>query len=249
MSDVKPADLNLKLPPALEALLTPSTQGIDWARMMLSTEISFIRDYIETTAEAFDAAFDAFDAKVAEEAAKLPEDMRYDLYDDESMRAFNLKEYFPAFSWLTTFASIYSFLEDEMLGVATTVGRQLGIKLRPDDLRHNGIFAAQVYLRDLCGIDFPEESRPWQEVRHYNHIRNAIVHSRGNLFRAKKAKDIEKYAEGKKSIVIENDHIELSKEFCLEALENVRALLDEVTELARERIVAHEAGKPKCAPA
>jgi len=204
-----------------------------------SPRARFIRDYIESTASAFDTAFDAFDSKVAEEAAKLPEDTRYGLYEDESMTAFNLKEHFPAFSWLTTFVSIYSFLEDEILDLAATLGQQIGIKLGPDDLRHSGIFAAQVYLTDLCGIAFPDTKHQWQEILHYNPVRNVIVHSRGRIWRSKKAKAIRKYAEGKGSITIHNDRIQLSKEFCLEVLGNVKALLGELMDLARAKMVEH----------
>jgi hypothetical protein len=238
MSDEQSQFPELKLPPKLEKLLTPPpTHSIDWARAKLGTEVGFIRDYLESMASAFDTAFEAFDSKVAEEAAKLPEDMRHDLYEDESMTAFNLKEHFPAFSWQTTFVSIYSFLEDEMLALAAMLGRHIGIKLSPDDLRHNGIFAAKVYLTDLCGIAFPDGKHPWQEILHYNPIRNVIVHSRGRIWRSKKAKAIRKYAEGKQSITTENDRVQLSKEFCLEVLGNVRSLLGELMDLARAKIV------------
>jgi hypothetical protein len=244
MSDENAQFPTLKLSPELDKLLRPPpTQSIDWARMMLETEVGFIRDYIESTASAFDTAYDAFDSKVAEEAAKLPEDMRDGLYEDESMTAFNLKEDFPAFSWLTTFVSIYSFLEDEILDLAATLGRQIGIKLSPDDLRHSGIFAAKVYLTDLCGIVFPDTNHPWEEILHYNPVRNLIVHSRGRIWRSKKAKAIRTWAEGKKTITIHNDRIQLSKEFCLEALGNVKALLGELMNLARARILEHEAAK------
>jgi hypothetical protein len=248
MSDEQAPFPVLKLPPGLEKLLTsPPTQSIDWARMMLHTEISFIRGYIESTASAFDTAFAAFDSKVAEEAAKLPEDMQQDLYEDESAKAFNLMEHFPAFSWLTTFVSIYSFLEDEMLGLAEMVGRHIGIKLSPDDLRHSGIFAARVYLTDLCGIAFPDAKHPWQEILHYNPIRIVIVHSRGRIWRSKKAKAIRKYVEGKKSITTDYYRIQLSKEFCLEALGNVEALLGELMDLAREdrRVRGGQGRSPK----
>ena len=234
----------LNLPPELEKFLTPSpTQYIDWARTMLGSEVGFIRDYIESTSSAFEIAFDAFDAKLAAAAEKLPEDMRYDLFEDESMTAFNLMDHFPAFTWLTTFVSIYSFLEDKMLDLAATLGRQLGIKLSPEDLRHSGIFSAKVYFTALCGISFPDEKHPWQEIQHYNRIRNAIVHSRGRLIRDKHVKAIRNYAQGKTTIVIENDHIKLSKEFCLSVLENANELLGELMELARAKIEEREAAK------
>jgi hypothetical protein len=70
-----------------------------------------------------------------------------------------------------------------------------------------------------------------------------IVHSRGRIWRSKKAKAIRKYAEGKKSITTDDYRIQLSKEFCLEALGNVEALLGELTDLARAKIVEFKAAR------
>jgi glyoxylate carboligase len=78
---------------------------------------------------------------------------------------------------------------------------------------------------------------------HYNPIRNVIVHSRNRIWRSKKATAIRKYVEGKKSITTDNDRIQLSKEFCLEVLDNVKALLGELMDLARAKIVEFEVAK------
>ncbi len=212
-------------------------QMLEWKRGMMLAEVWSIRGYIESVASAFDREFKAFDAKVAEELAKLPQHLHNDIIENNTEMAFNLTEHFPAFSWQTTFVAIYSYLEAELLDLRRTGGRHIGIKLDPEDLRHTGIFAAKMYLTDLCGIAFPEQEHPWQEVLHYNPIRNVIVHSYGQLSRSKKANAIRRYAEGKISITVENfDTIKLSKEFCLEVLENVKALSSELYKLALARV-------------
>ncbi len=47
-----------------------------------------------------------------------------------------------------------------MLGIARIVGRRLGVKLDPDDLRDKGIRAAKKYLEGLCGVVFPAGGAP-----------------------------------------------------------------------------------------
>src|SRR5262245_19283589 len=111
----KPAEVpEFRIPDDLAKVLdqfkqTPR-QKIDWRWMMLRTEVGAIRGYIESVASAFEREFEAFDAKVAEEAAKLPEESRAEFVEDRSDTAFNLTLRFPAFSWQTTFVAIYSFL-------------------------------------------------------------------------------------------------------------------------------------------
>ena len=73
--------------------------------------------------------------------------------------------------------------------------------------------------------------------------RNVIVHSQGRLRHPSMSKSIRKYAQGTKSIVIKNRRIHLSKDFCLRILDDVETLLNELHELAHDRILAHEAAK------
>jgi hypothetical protein len=206
---------------------------------LMRNEICWIDYYIATVASAFNRELKEFDAVVARWAAKVPEDLKGAFYEHASGSepARNLTQRFPEFAWQTTFVAIYSFLEDEMLGICRVVGERLGIKLDPNDLRDEGIRAAKKYLEDRCGIPFPGESHPWQEALHYNRLRNAIVHVRGYVNRSKKAETIRRYVQGNESVAIDNfDRLQLSQEFCLEVLENVKLLLDDLFQLARKRL-------------
>jgi hypothetical protein len=72
---------------------------------------------------------------------------------------------------------------------------------------------------------------------HYNRLRNAFAHARGRV--KKEDKKVRNYVAMKKSITIdEKDRLHLTKEFCMEVLDNVKALLTEVLKLARDRIAA-----------
>ena len=212
-------------------------QEIDWHLMMLGTEIGMIRGYIESVASAFEREFDAFDAKVAEEAAKLPEGMRAEFVEDRSDTAFNLTLHFPALTWQTTFVTIYSFLEHEMTAVARWVGKHLKIERSPTKGDFSVIVNVQRFLTDRCAIAFPASDAPWMEILQYTDLRNAIVHGRGQVCGAKNAAEVRKYVESKPTLTIEGaDQVRVSKEFCEEVLHNVESLLKSLFNLVRDRV-------------
>lgn len=223
--------------PKIENMFSTSENTFNWKLSLVRAEIRSIREYIDAVSSGFEREYDAFDKKVAEEAKRISPDHHEIHYEDAAGTAFDLSEHFPEFAWQTTFVAIYSFLEVSMIDIANDLGPYLGVEVELDELRSDGIFAAKLYLAKLCHLPFPEGSHAWQEVCHFNKIRNAIVHSRGNLNRANKSKEIMKYAEGKTSIKIESGILKLSKEFCINALDDVRTLLDTLFVLSRAKRV------------
>jgi hypothetical protein len=221
--------------------------GIAAGWRLMWNEIETIRAYVDSVDAALKREAKEFDDWVANQVVGLSERPTSDFCEHHAETADNLTRRFPEFVWRTTFVAIYSLLEEEMVDIARTVGRDLGIELDPDDLRDNGILAAKKYLQCLCGIAFPEGKHPWQEAIHYKRLRDSIVHYRGCLNRANhsKGEQIEKYVNGKRWISIDcNRCLQLSKEFCLEVLENAETLLDDLYKLAQERCnAAAEAAK------
>ncbi|HVS37476.1 MAG TPA: hypothetical protein VMS17_18075 [Gemmataceae bacterium] len=203
----------------------------------IRSEIGRIRDYVETIAWALKQESQTFDAHVAKRAAKLPEHAVAGLYEDAYETASNLADRFPAFAWQTTFVAIYSFLEDEMLGLARLVSRLLDITPAPKKQKYKGIFLAQQHLQFDCAIAFPDGSPHWLQAQDYNRIRNAIVHRRGRIGGWKYEEAIRQYTHGKDSVSIDDFYrLQLSEAFCLEVLDNVEALLEDLFRLADERV-------------
>ncbi|MGA7501590.1 MAG: hypothetical protein WBX00_33075 [Isosphaeraceae bacterium] len=169
-------------------------------------EVQSIKSYLGTVAAGFQREFERFEAQVSKQAADMDEDTRDRYMEDCAETADELTRHFPTFAWQTSFVAIYTLLEDDMLSIARTLGTHLGITLEPDDLKDKGIFAAKKYLESLCGITFPERDRPWQEVLHYNRLRNVIVHSRGRVRRKNEA--IRNYVRDKKSKSLTIDNLD-----------------------------------------
>jgi hypothetical protein len=190
-----------------------------------------------TVAAGFQRGLEPFEKHVSETAAGMDEDVRDRYMEDCAETAHELTQHFPKFAWQTTFVAIYTLLEDDMLSIARTLGRHLSISLDPDDLKDKGIFAAKKYLESLCGIAFPDKEHPWQEVLHYNRLRNVIVHCRGRVKRSTNEKKVRRYVTGKKSLSLDNlDRLAITRQFCFEVLGNVEALLEALFKLGRAKV-------------
>lgn len=217
----------------------PSQVRLAAAQRLMHGEVESIRIYLGTVAASFQREFERFEAHVSERAADMDEDTRERCMEDCAETAHELTRHFPTFAWQTSFVSVYTLLEDDMLAIARTLGQHLGITLDPDDLKDRGIFAAKKFLESLCGISFPEGGRPWQEVLHYNRLRNVIVHSRGRVRGMKNERPIRNYVRGTKSLSLDNlDRLEVSRQFCFEVLDNVEGFLEALFKLARDKVRA-----------
>jgi hypothetical protein len=158
--------------------------------------------------------------------------------EDQAGAHFKLHLNFPALLRETTFVAIFSLLEDTIVDLARYVGRRVGSKKRLDDHRDRGILAAKKYLDECCGVGFPTQEHPWQEILRYKHIRELIVHSGRCLKRSSHAKAIRNYCRGKRGLLAidEYDCLELSSAFCNTALSIVQGFLGSVFELAGTRL-------------
>lgn len=204
-------------------------------RMGLENEIEALRRYIETVTASIEREFKQFTERLAKQAAFADEETKQLLGEDFAEEASYFVTHFPEFTLRTTFVATYSLLEDELLAIAGDLGRHLKIRLKPDALNDKGIHAAKTYLMTLCGIAFPDKKVPWQQVLHYNRLRNICAHARGRV--KKDDKQARNYIKSKSSLTIDaNDRIHLTKEFCFEVLDNVKALLLEVLRLVQDRM-------------
>lgn len=212
-------------------------QELDWHWMMMRSEVRAISDFIKSAGSAFEREFEDFDARVAEEAAKLPEALRAELVEEQSETAFNLTEHFPAFLWQTTFVTIYSFLEVEMIDLASRLGRHLGITRDPEKGKQAVIINVQRFLTNCCGLEFPRSDAPWTEIVRYTDLRNVFVHGRGRLRKAKNPAAVREYVESKAGLsIVGVDQVRVDKEFCEEVLKNAETLLEALFGLARDRV-------------
>lgn len=198
-------------------------------------EIEAIRRYVETVTSSFERELKSNETYFEKKSVDTTDDAIQSLAEYRGEAAVDLVDLFPAFALQTTFVATYSLLEDEMLEIARDVGRHLRINLDPEELRDKGIHAAKTHLQKLCGITVPN-GREWQEAVNYGKVRNVFAHSRGRV--KKDNNEFRNYVNSKKSVGIDaHDRLQLSKEFCLEVLDTVEALMDDLFKLARDRVI------------
>jgi hypothetical protein len=199
-------------------------------------ELGSIRRYLDAVESAFDREFQAFDARVAAQAAGMSEEAVATLVEDESLAAFDLTEHFPAFSWQTTFVAIYTLLEHELFELCRQLHHDLALPIGHNELKGHGIQIARTYLEKLCKLPIPAGDPTWLEVKCYNPIRNVIVHARGDIYKGKHHQEIKKYVAGKTSIRVDGNYVKITKVYCVEALDTIEALLRNMFRLALERL-------------
>jgi hypothetical protein len=138
---------------------------------------------------------------------------------------------FPNFALETSFVATYAFLEDEMMNICRLVGGRLKIKLGPDKLSDKGIEAARTYLEKLCDITVPNDER-WRRAKTYGQLRNIYSHARGRV--KPDNKPVQQYVAANATMLsIEKGRLRVTKEFCLQVLDDVEKLLKSLLHLAR----------------
>lgn len=135
-----------------------------------------------------------------------------------------IESHFPQHLRYSAIVSIYSLLEDSMNSICRFLTTQRNLPLELNDLNDKGIFRAQKYLTKVCGIDFPETSREWNEIRKLNKVRNCIVHTNGN------ASKIEEMARQTRGIALETGrpYLIIEREYIANATDWISSLLEDI---------------------
>lgn len=162
--------------------------------------------------------------KLAQTLSKADQDELYDFYSDDYWQ---LSKLFPNITASSLFVTSYSLLEYNLLSLCKGFQQDYSIKL--DDLKDEGIFLAQTYLKKVVGIDFPDTTKHWNEIHYFNSIRNFIVHNNGQLNNKKRAEALKTYIKTKKSLTLDShNRIEISIAFISEELDTLEAFFKDV---------------------
>ncbi|QDV66825.1 hypothetical protein Poly24_05130 [Rosistilla carotiformis] len=200
-----------------------------FVREYLRIKIDELRHYIATVESALDKEFNTFDNWVADQTSQMTEDAKSDFYDFHSDTAWNLSESFPRMTRNAIFSSAYFSLEHELLAICKQLRARKKIPLAVNDLKHNGITAASVYLRKVGGIEFPSNTQEWQRITIYNKIRNFIAHNDGTLDKSDNAAAVRQYAKTHPHISFSSsDEIILGQDFCTQTLDTIETFFNAV---------------------
>jgi hypothetical protein len=179
---------------------------MSWVNWGASLHIENLRQYATTIEELLRKKLDKFNAMVDKKASRIPAEELDDFYDYHGDTGWQLQEIFPEILRKSLFITTHSFLEHQLNQICKFFSDQQEYKLKISDLRHEGIIRAQVYLKKVVGIDFPDQTPTWSEIKEYNRIRNVFVHSEGKLNDSPKSGEIRAFIQRKGSIELSEDN-------------------------------------------
>lgn len=125
------------------------------------------------------------------------------------------------------FAASFALFENQLLQVCKSAQQKCGNPFSVGDLgSRSPTDRAKTYLAKL-GIQFPADAPEWGEITRYREIRNRIVHQGGTL---PPEGNVTHYAKAKQVVSSEGEgtRLELTRQFCDEALSNLEKFLREV---------------------
>jgi hypothetical protein len=208
---------------------------IDAIGEYVDIQINQLGDYIQVITSAMEKHIEPYEGY---NAVQVPFRGHSGEAAEEFNRLFTWHDEFDYHGYLramlarTAFLAIHSLLEHELLTICQLIKKDRGLALGPEELKDKGIIAAQVYLKKLCGIPFPEGTAEWGEIKRYIKIRNLLAHNDGRL-RGTDPAEISVYVE-KESIKIDSRRqMQLSNAFCLDAIETVRRFFTELIGVLR----------------
>ncbi|WP_428909064.1 hypothetical protein [Niallia sp. Krafla_26] len=139
---------------------------------------------------------------------------------------------FPNIMRTSLFYSCFAYLENYLLIICKEIRRFKKIEIEINDIRHKGIEKAQVYLKKIAGLKFPDQSSEWNHIKKCNKVRNILIHNGGII--ENNNKNVIKEIETLNSVFIVNNfnrnEINLTASFCFEFINSVREVLRKVYE-------------------
>ena len=133
------------------------------------------------------------------------------------------------------FVASFSLLEHQLNRFCRNIRMRLACSFSVSDLRGSSTDRARSYATKL-GVPFPKDTPEWREIRKYQDIRNKITHTGGyvtsnwNRFGFVRTKKLVDTSEQQQLY-----HVELTKEFCDEALDNFERFMLAATCAAAQR--------------
>jgi hypothetical protein len=156
-------------------------RSISWFEFFISVQFEELTQFTEHVEEFLEQKVKEVESSYEEHAKELGlsgEDLT-ELFEhmyEEDYHNFNKS--FPNILRKALFLHSYAVLEQQLLNLCKHYEKTQPDSILLKDLRHSGINKAQVYLKKVVGINFPDTSEEWKKLNiNYNLIRNHFAHS------------------------------------------------------------------------
>ena len=132
--------------------------------------------------EAFLAAESAsLEAQITDRMALLPPEDRQDHFEAHLEDMLELSDELPTLLRHSVLTAADSALERYLTDTCHDHAELSKSKVRLEDLRGGGLHRAQIYLKRVAGIEFPDEHPAWVAMLRLHELRNSIVHAEGYM--------------------------------------------------------------------
>jgi hypothetical protein len=140
----------------------------------LFEEILHLQDFINSTDEFIKAKL----------ISQTEEERRTGNYDPRFNAENQFGNIFPNILWRTTFLHGYFLLETSLDQICKNIQEAENYSLTLKDISGRGIQRASLYLRKVCKVNIPFDTKCWSELQDFNKIRNLFAHSDGIVEKA-----------------------------------------------------------------
>lgn len=205
-----------------------------WFKIGIEVEINSIREYLESAERFLESEIKKIEEEFLKEKKIAPKEKHWEINEYYSDVYYELTEVFPRILRNSLFVLSYSMIENFLNNFCDSAKRHYGLKLTLSDLKGRGVERARAYLKKVAEIDF-SDGKEWVEIKHYNQVRNFIVHNNGELDDSGDAKEVEKYIKAKSDLLdlkkdiigkkVVKKTIVIKRDFCKEVLKTARDFL------------------------
>lgn len=213
---------------------------MDIDKALFDAGFSSFYDYLETIVSFLDSerqkhneSIDEINEKImsgeiasSDDSGQMPPELEYDYYGLQRVSEFE-NTLFTSF-----FVMIYFHLEAELTRHCHVLEKRSQEKLSLSDIVGSGVQKAMTYLVKVHGIGFSVGGSPeWEKIQSFNLLRNCIVHNQGRLDEAfsQREKLLKFVQKPNSKLELADTWCVLNKDFCLDALDTIKAFLYSVT--------------------
>ncbi|MDD2679943.1 MAG: hypothetical protein PHO03_04010 [Candidatus Omnitrophica bacterium] len=192
----------------------------------IKQNLNFLREYNNFLEDFLKNKVEKFKAWIDREADKLPEDEKVDFFDYFSDEYLKLYEDFPNIARGSLFVAGMSMLEYQIIALCQHLQKTNRYYIALNDIAGKGIFKAQLYLKKVAKLKFPDDTKYWNDILCYQIIRNAVVHNDSVIKNGKELEKIIGFSLDHKSLRMHSDRLLFGETFCLEAFDIIESFFD-----------------------
>src|SRR5574337_1915891 len=143
----------------------------------LDIDLSFSLEYYSNYLSAIERFLDQESIAVRERYTGTEESYSNGIYLEA------LEDFFPDLLRKSFFVAIYSLIEMELNDRCVAMEKNTGLSFGDFSKTHHRagfIRVARKYLKEVAGVNLPEDIEEWDTLEDYRILRNCLVHSRGH---------------------------------------------------------------------